>query len=266
MRKRISFTLITLIMVFLSLGTASPQDKQESDNKDFGLTIGLTEYQIKEKVLNNVRHSGTFISGGLFYERSKETSKQRFELYSVPSKVGSRYDPDKASTIVDTYIKYRYARKVKDISQDLSLFLGGITGLDSRIAYYANWDESHFYWLTSYDLGFDGILTYQKSGKSSLWLEINAPLVSLVSRPPERFLSKEINPDFWWIIGKLHEDPGFTSIHKHFALSMDLGYTFQYSSKFKQSIFWRFCFIKNSMEHSKDISILTHTLGITFLF
>jgi hypothetical protein len=155
---------------------------------------------------------------------------------------------------------------VKDISQDIRLFLGGITGLDSHIAYYANWDESHFYWLTSYNLGFDGILTYQKSDKSSFWLEMNTPLVSLVSRPPERLLYKEINFDFWWIIDELHEDPRFTSIHQHLALSLDLGYTFKYSSKFKQSIFWRFRFIKNSMEYSKEILILTHTLGVTFLF
>ena len=123
MRKGIAFTMILVVIIFLAPGIAFSQSKMGNTSNDLGFTIGLTEYQVKERVLNDIRHRGAFISGGLFYEKSKETSKQRFELYSVPflGKVGSRYDPDKAptvsgcvflecyvkTTIVDTSIKYR---------------------------------------------------------------------------------------------------------------------------------------------------------------
>lgn len=266
MRKVIAFTLIIVAMMLLDSGIAFSQSKMEGTSNDLGFTICLIEYQVKERVLNNIRHRGTFISGGLSYEKSKEISKHRFELYLAPALVGSRYDPDKASTIIDTAIKYRYARRVRDINQDISSFLGGIAGLNSHVGYYENWDESHFYWLTSYYMGVGGILTYRKSSKSSFWFEANTPLVALVSRPPKRFLYKEPNPKLSWILSELHNDLTLATVNRYLVLNMDLGYTFKYSSKFKQSVFWRLCYTKSSMAYSKDIAILTHTFGTTFLF
>ena len=67
MKKGIAFTLIIVAMILLDPGMAFSRDKMEGSNSDLGFTIGLTEYQVKEKVLNNVRHRGTFISGGLFF-------------------------------------------------------------------------------------------------------------------------------------------------------------------------------------------------------
>ena len=260
MKKRIVF-IITL--VFLNLGIAFPQEK--SDNI-FGFTIGFTEYQVKEKVLNNIRNRGMFFSGGLFYEKIKEFSYQKFELYMIYNKLKSRYDPNKATIAVNLSLNYRYARKVKDIKDDFCFFLGGVIGLDSYVSFYDNWDDSHGYWLTSYYLGLDAILTYQTSDKSTLFMEFNTPVVALISRPPERILYKMDNPGFSSAIKKLHENLRLTSMHQHFVLNINLGYTFQYFNKFKQSIFWRFMYLNNDMTYSKKINILIHTLGISFRF
>ena len=259
-------TAFVLIAILLNLRMAFAGDETEAGSNDFGLAIGPAGYQVKENVLNKIRHKGTFISGGLFYERSRAFSKQRFEFYAIFSKLESRYDPDKASIVINPSMDYRYARKIEDISQHVALFAGGVAGFDSHIAYYENWDESHFYWLTSYYLGFAGVLTYRQSETGSLYLEVDIPVVALISRPLARILRKEVNPEFSWIAGKLHEDLTLTSIHQHFALNMDLGYTFRYSDRFRQSIFWRSRYTKNSMAYSRDIAILTHTLGVTFLF
>ena len=146
MTKRKILALIVATMTFISFRTASSQGKIESIGNDFGLTIGLTGYQIKEKALNNIKHDGAFMSGGLSYEISKKTSKQRFELYLTPSKVGSRYDPGSDSFIIDTAIKYRYAGKVGDINKNIGLFVGGIAAYDLHMGLYENWDEAHVYW------------------------------------------------------------------------------------------------------------------------
>ncbi len=193
-------------------------------------------------------------------------SKQKVELNLNFNLLKSRYDPESASIVINPSINYRYTRKVKNIKQDFSLFLGGITGFNSHSTYYTNWDDSHIYWLTSYDLGMDCIFIYQKSDKSSFLLEINTPFVALVSRPPERFLYKVLNPKFSWLIAEFHDNMKLTSIHQHFALNMNLAYKFRYSKKFEQRLFWQFSCLNNRMSYSKEISILTHNFGVTFIF
>jgi len=168
MLKRMAFVLIA---VSLNLRIAFAGDEPEAGSNDFGLAIGPAGYQVKENVLNKIRHKGTFISGGLFYERSRQLSRQKFEFYAIFSRLESRYDSDKASIVINPSLDYRYARRIERIHQNIALFAGGIAGFDSHIAYYENWDESHFYWLTSYYLGFAGMLTYRQSETASLYLE-----------------------------------------------------------------------------------------------
>ena len=263
MKKKIAFITI---FIFLNLKITFPQGKIESSNNNFGLSIGLTEYQVKEKILNNIRHRGMFISGGLFYEKIKESSHQKYELYIIPNALKSRYDPDKASKSIHTFFDYRYTRKVKNINKDLSVYLGGIAGFESHISYYENWNDSHLYWLTSYYLGSDAMLKYHPSEKNIVSLDINIPVIALISRPPERTLYKLLNPEFSWIVRKFHENLRLVSIHQHFVLNMKLGYTFQYSSKFKQSVYWRFMYLNNNMTYSKELNILAHSLGTSFHF
>ncbi|UCE05453.1 MAG: hypothetical protein JSW07_17850 [bacterium] len=255
---------LSLAIMFLNSGIVFSQGKIVSN--DFGFYIGVNEYQVKEKVLNNIRHRGFFPTLGFSYEKNNDDSKQKLEFNLVFNILKSRYDPERASFVINPSIKYRYARKVKNINQNISLFLGGISRFNSHSALFTNWDDSHIYWLTSYDLGMDFMLIYQKSVDNSFSFEINSPLVALVSRPPERFLYKVLNPKFSWIVAEFHDNLKLNSVHKHFALNMDLAYTFRYSKKFKQRLFWQFSYINNRMTYSKDISILTHTFGITFLF
>jgi hypothetical protein len=203
---------------------------------------------------------------GFCYEKSKELSRQKVEFYLVVNPLKSRYDPDRASIIINPSINYRYARHVKNIKSDFQLFLGGIAGLNSHSAFFENWDDSHLYWLTSYSLGIDGILTYQKSNKNYFFFELNLPLLSLISRPPARFLYKVVNPKFGWVISEYHKNLRLTSIHEHFVFNLDFAYRYRYSNKFVQSIFLRFRYVRNSMSYSKNIHILTYTFGFTFLF
>ena len=261
-----NFKYVILILIFLHQSIIFAQGKNESNSNDFGLSVGLAEYQVKEKVLNNIRHQGLFPSLGFSYEKIREVSQQKFELNLNFNLLKSRYDPEAASIVINPSISYRYARMVKNITPDIHLFLGGIAGFNSYSAYHLNWDDSHIYWLTAYDLGVDCIFIYQRPNKHSFMLEINMPVVALVSRPPERFLYKVLNPKFSWLISEFHDNMRLTSIHQHFAIDMNLAYKFRYSKKFEQRLFWQFSYLNNNMSYSKEISILTHTFGVTFLF
>lgn len=258
--------IIIYVLLILNMHLCFAQEENKGNNKDFGIALGLTEYQVSDKVLNNIRHRGIFPSLGFSYEWLGEVTRQRIELYLIFNMLKSRYDPDHNTFIINPSLNYRYVRKVKDITPNLDLLIGGKTGLYSHQAYFGNWDDSHIYWLTYYYIGFDGMVTYQKSEESSFDLEINIPIISLVSRPPERFLYKIMDNKFSWIVNEIHSNLKFTSIHQNLVLDLNLGYLFSYSRKFKQKIFCRIYYINNSMSYSKEISILTYILGAIFLF
>ena len=67
--------------MFLSSGIVFSQGKIV--NNDFGLFFGVNEYQVKEKVLNNIRHRGFFPTLGFSYEKNKDDTRQKLELNLV---------------------------------------------------------------------------------------------------------------------------------------------------------------------------------------
>jgi hypothetical protein len=246
--------------------TAYGQTGSEVVRTDFGIAIGMSPYQLKDNVLNKVRHAGSGFSLALSHERIRESSRSRFELSLGFNQIGSRYESERETVALATLLNYRRVRAARQFSPHLNLFLGGIAGVDSRIGFFENWDESHIYWLTSYYLGPTGVLTYSRSGASTLSLEVSLPLLALVSRPPERSLYKELDPSFSGILSYLHEDLRLTSIHQHRALDVTVRYSFGQTASLGKTLFWRLTYIHNSMPHSRDIDILSHTFGVAVLF
>jgi len=116
-------TSIILILFFVNLKIANCQHELISGSNDFGFTIGLTEYQVKENVLNNIRHRGMIPSIGISYEKFKEISWQKYEFYLIINALKSRYDPDRATIVINPSFYYRYARKAKNIKENLDLLL-----------------------------------------------------------------------------------------------------------------------------------------------
>ncbi len=265
MKSKITFLLI--LMIF-NTGFAFPSDKDSGTQKYFGFTIGLSHNQVKEKVLNDIRHQGTFFPSPIsfIYEKAKINAIQAFEFNLHFTGLKSRYDPDVSSLMIHPDINYRYLWKINRANETWGFYLGGITGLNMQLGWYDNWDDSHLYWLTSYYLGADGRWNYKLSDKSFFYLDISFPLLSVVSRPPERFLYKGVNPEFSWIISEIHENLRLTSVHQHFAMNVDLAYELRYSEKSKLRIFWRIYYLNSNMEYSKNLRVISHTIGATLLF
>ena len=254
------------VFLFTQAHFGLAQDRSDSTYSDYGISIGLNSYQIKEKVLNNIRHTGFFPSLGFSYEWYTENIKQRVELFLIVNMVKTRYENQQAPIIIDPALNYTQVRKVTALNPDLTLYLGGMAGLYSHLGYFENWDDSHIYWLTYYYLGFNALITYKNSLESSGYLEFSMPLISLVSRPPKRFLYKVIDDTFSWIFSEIHHDLRITSIHQHLVLNLDLGYKFRHSRSFQQKVYWRLSYINTQMSYSKEVIILTNTLGTIFLF
>lgn len=267
-KKTSMFRKLINILCFLLVQSQISFSQNQSDSvyHDFGLSIGINSYQIKEKVLNNIRHTGIFPSLGFSYEWANEKIKQRVELFLIVNMLKSRYEAEHAPIVIDPSLNYSHIRKVTTFNPDIHLFLGGIAGLYSHMAFFDNWDDSHIYWLTYYYVGFSGLLTYGNPFVSSGYIEISFPILSLVSRPPARFLYKMVDDKFSWIFNEIHNDLRVTSIHQHFVLNLDLGYKFKHSESFQQKVYWRMSYFNTQMPYSKELIILTNTVGTILLF
>lgn len=259
-----------IIFSFLiMLGIISPgfsQTATDSLYTDFGISIGLNNYQVRETVLNNIRHSGFFPALGFSFDWYQNHIRSKVELFLMVNMLKSRYEEEVSPIVITPAINYRQVRKVAEYDPDLHLFIGGIAGIHSHMAFFDNWDDSHIYWMTSYFAGFNGLITYGDPQGPSGYLELSLPLLSLVSRPPERFDYKVINDDFSWIMKEIHRDMKFTTIHEHMVIDMDLGYNFVHSDSFRQKVFWRISYINSQLSGSKELAILTHTIGTSLLF
>jgi hypothetical protein len=261
-KKIIIFSILSLALSQSGLS----QDRSDTTFSDFGISIGINSYQIKEKVLNKIRHTGLFPALGFSYDWSNEHVRQKVELFLIVNMLKSRYEAETAPVVIDFTLNYTQNRKVTVFHPDLHLFLGGSVGLYSHMGWFDNWDDSHIYWLTYYYVGLNSLLTYKRPSEPSAYVELNIPLLSLVSRPPERFFYKGINDKFSWIVKEIHKDLKMTTIHQHLVLNVDLGYKFIHSKSFQQKVYWRINYTNTQMSYSNEVIILTYIIGTTLLF
>jgi hypothetical protein len=261
-KARIKLLLSTCLLIPMF---ASGQGVPREAATRYGLTLGVAFHQVRDEALNPIRHQGPSVSAGVFREGGSAGSMHRFGISFTFAPLTDRYSPDRSSVLFHPAVEFRYARKTAQLSENLALFLGGTVGWSTRFGFYENWDQGHPYWLTSAHLGFAGSLVRALDDGKSLQLDLDSPLVALVSRPPERFEYKEVNPDLGWVFREIHSDPRITSVHEHSALTATL--TFHNTGgRFAQRIFWQTAFAATRLPSSKPFNSLSHTLGISHLF
>jgi hypothetical protein len=231
----------------------------------YGLTLGVAFYQVRDEALNPIRHQGPSVSAGVFRERASTDSMHRFGISFTFAPLTDRYSPDRSSILFHPAVEFRYVRKTAQPTEDLALFLGGTMGWNTRFGFYENWDQGHPYWLTSAHLGFAGSLVRTLNDGKSLQLDLDSPLVALVSRPPERFEYKEVNPDPGWVFKEIHRDLRPAAFSQHTAVTATL--TFHNTGgRFLQRVFWQTAFAATRLPQSKPFTSLSHILGISHLF
>ena len=255
-----------LNLVIFCTGILLADDKAKNETNTFSFTLGLNEYQTKESVLNKVKHRGLFPALFFDYKIPSETDQHNIQFLFLFNQLKSPFENKKATFVTRTDLNYSYSQRVSQLSQQVDFFLGGISGISYNISYFENWDESHFYWLTNYYLGLDGIFKYYHSNGRILSLEVQMPLLSLISRPPERFRKSEINSQFSSILGDIHNNMKLVSINRHFDLRLSLSYVLSKDILFSPILMWHFTYLNNTIPGSKKLKILTHTFGIKLNF
>jgi len=257
---------IILLALFASPVLGAGQDLPPGSSARYGFTLGVSLYEVRDEALNGLRHRGPSISAGLFREGLSEGAMHRVEVSFAFAPLADRYAPDRSSLLFQPSFDFRYAMKAVRVSEDLSLFLGGTAGWNSRFSFYENWDQAHAYWLTSSYLGLTAGLLRPLDNGGALFLEMDVPLLAVVSRPPERFGYKEFNPDLAWVLKEIHSDPRLTSVHEHTSVTARLSYLRSRGGILGHRIFWQTAFTSNRLPHSRPFTALEHTLGLSYPF
>jgi hypothetical protein len=177
------------------------------------------------------------------------------------------YEPEIGSFLIQLSTRYSFSRHAASFSNGKGdLYLGGRADLNASQGIYTNWDVNHFYWLTAYSIGFNSIVQYKIPNKSAISAELGLPLLSLVSRTPDRLLFHEAKPEFLYVINQVHQNPSLEVPSGHLNLELRLAYHRKIGKNAAQAIFWQFNYVRTHVKSSSEFQQINHALGIEFLF
>ena len=263
MKTRKSYMMLILLLACVNIYT---QNSDKSKEPGFGFNVGISHFQVKERNINGLVHRGPGFNAAAVYTQSSTNALQRFELMGEINFLKSKFDSETGTYLIRSSINYRYNRHVATFNGGIDLFLGGTASLDASQGIFESWDVNHFYWLTSYSLGFTGTIRYKLSERNAITLDFGTPLLSVISRTPSRQLYHEDNPEFTYVVEKIHENPSLESWPNHLSLELKLAYHLKVKEKSSRTLFWKFNYVNNNVSNSNQFRFITHAFGIEFLF
>lgn len=196
-------------------GTAERPPRDET-GPEFGLGVLGGATQVREDLIAPLRWVGP--SFGI-------TTSQAYR--------GERWDEGARLRLAAAYVSERYGSPnlLMLPALDLSVHfgsggrpgrvdVGAWAGIHQLLGWYASWDDAHLYWFSTTGLGPSVRLTLDTLPRP-VELELHAPVVALVSRPPRRRYYKVdnlVNLGFW--LGRFADEPELTSVHELQAASL----------------------------------------------
>jgi hypothetical protein len=256
----------SIFMLFFCGNITFSQSSNENPRPKFGFYAGISHSQVKERSLNGLVHSGPGFNLAAIYTHKYSNSIHRFELIACLNSLKTNFESETESFLIQSSAQYSIITQVARLEERFDLHLGGFAEMQASQGIYPNWDVNHFYWLTNYSLGINGIANYEISNTSAISVELRLPVFSLISRTPKSLLYHEANPEFLYVLNQIHQNPSFEFLPKHFNPELKLAYHRMPGKKAIQTIFWRFSYVDCKVKGSNEIKIMNHALGVEFLF
>lgn len=242
------------------------QVQENASTKLSGFQIGISHTALKEESLNRAVHNGPGLTGDIFLERSNGKSLRTWNMELASGFLKSDFEREASSYLISGSVSFSYLKGLVNGPPAYRFHLGGKVKAASAIEYFDNWDESHFYWITSYSLGADLRFTYSFGSNGSISFEADFPLVSLVSRPPAKFFYSQSSPAFLDVLRDLNQALSFLSPRAYRNISFQLTYFFRNPKKFIPAIFWRFSDMYMNDNGTGQMKYIRHTLGVKYRF
>lgn len=231
-----------------------------------GPQLGISANKLQDASLSKVLHQGPGFYFGTFTEKSTGLSFQRIEVSLAANFLKSNYEIENSSFHFQLPFKYTYLRSLRKLEKGPAIYFGGFASFAANIEYFDNWDQNHFYWLTSYNLGVDFRTELHLSSKGKLQVESNIPIISLISRPPEQITNTQASSSFFNILKTIHTNPTIAFPIQHLSFCFGVRYIFFNKRKIQPALVWKLQYLKNNTRESRSLKIMNQTIGIEFYF
>ena len=256
-----AFLILSLGIAIASLPTctASGQTAEGSPRHahELRIVLGGSYDQVKDELIAPIRWDGPGTTFELAYLVTGEKLHQAIELQLPVSFLADRYD-HKAYAF-GASLRYARLSLIRRPSWGGALFLGPQVRLNANCRFYADWDDSHLYWLNAYDLGPALKWSKASASKYNLSVTVQTPLLALVSRPPaHQYFDQAHLKSFGYYLDALHSHLRLASINRYGGLSLSTEYRRQVNSKIVLGGAWMFEYEHASFPES--IGIVTDTL------
>lgn len=242
--------LLAILTVLLAAGPASA----EGHSLSWGL--GLVHQQVREELIRPFRWDG--FGGALDLGWRLESGPDRVgaELRLPGGVVTNRYGD--GSAVAGFRLAGRWLHDLAPLGGG-TFALGGRLQGEESLLYSYDWDEEHLYWLTSWDLGPAASWRRGLADGHGLLLELELPLVALVSRPPtHRYEKVEDLKNLGFYLSRSSKLRA-TSLHEHQAVTGRATWDWAISES------WDFA-LSLELAYARDsVPATTEWLGFTLL-
>jgi hypothetical protein len=225
--------------------------------------LAVRNMQVTDATAASLRWNGIVAGLAVALERNDNASRQRVALNGSFGGLSNRFDLSSAAG--DLSISYNYARSVATAGNGAwRFYAGGDIEAKSGVQYYYVLDESHLYWLTSYELGADGIASYRLGRSGELAAHLSIPLIAFISRPPEyRDYNNDI-PEAGRILTLINGESRLATPSNFRGVDAQVAYTFDLTDNLRERVEYTLWYRYSSKPLLGEY--LTHSLQLSLLF
>jgi hypothetical protein len=265
MKTRTSiYHIIKIAMLFLLTSTVSAQGIDNAPFPSHYFRIGIIglHYQVKDRLIAPLRWDGVGCGLRFSYMVDSPTMEHEIDFLLPVAFLSDRYEHKGYAW--EATIGYTRLYRINPSVFGGALFLGAQFKWNANCQFYADWDDSHLYWLNVYDLGPALKWNKEYDMKHHLSVTMQLPLIALISRPPEnRYVDQDDLIKFSFYLKALHENLKLTSVNEYFSFNLKGDYTFQVSEGSLLGFTWLFQY--KSCRFPQSIGIISNIFIFNYI-
>jgi hypothetical protein len=263
--KKNAFLILALIVVNISfcISTVIGQTNQDASISEHFLKFSLpiVHNQVKDNLVAPLRWDG--IGSGLGFSWLTTGTKIIHEVCLIVNVSGLKNRYKYKGYALEASLGYSLSCKVSQGVLGGIIYLGPQLKWDSKINFFRDWDDSHIYWLNSYEAGpsLKWVKYYKEKHNVSLTMQI--PFFAIISRPPEyQYIDQPplIKPSYYF--KSLNEDLRLVTLNNYFSLRLQVDYSYRIKNSNMIGGAWFFDY--KACKFPRNSTLITNILMINY--
>ena len=265
LRKRpLLFDILAGVGLFLFLrSTVSGQTADSGSSPPSLLRIGVAglHYQVKDQLVAPLRWDGLGFGLRFSYLAMSTAMEQEIDMLIPVSFLSNRYD----HTAYAFEVSLGYSRLYVIYPSALggNLYLGGEVRWNAHCEFYADWDDSHLYWLNVYDLAAAVQWSKDDDNGNHISIKMQIPLFAFISRPPEhQYIDQAPLQRPAYYFDALHQNMHMTSVHEYVSFGLKADYRLRVGKSTILGATWSFQY--TTCKSPQTIGIISNILTFDY--